>query len=152
MAQYRVEMTIVDGKGKRSVMSGAVNAASEAAAATRAQAWATATKAMTTGEIESIRLLIDVAVPVGAQGAALASADVEIKGVFAFRAANNKITRMSIPALVPSTKIAGTSRINHTSGPGLAFKNEIVTNGWTDKHGSDIESLHNALEAYGRHA
>lgn len=78
------------------------------------------------------------------------TADVEELGRFIFQTAAGKYTRASIPTWSETFTLPNTSSINLSDGAVDDFVQEILTGTWVDTNSSDIVSVAEAYEAYGK--
>ena len=150
MAVYNWSLTVVDGEGDKSTMSGHVDRALHADALTAVSTLAELLVEVIRGRVTSLSVASAVALPGTNPTNPDPASDREEKGALTFLCANNKRTRITIPTLDPALRVPQSDRIDDADASLAALIGHIIANGFTDSNGSDIVALESALEAWGK--
>lgn len=149
MALYHISVTVEDGEGQKSVVGAYVDSLTFDAAVTEADTLASNVLSLTDGRIDKVTVSYDLLLPAGNPATPAPSSDREMKAQFAFRCANGKSTRLSVPAIKSNVRKDNTDDLNTALGSVSGLINNMINGDFTDSNGSDITALISAKEAWG---
>lgn len=108
------------------------------------------------GKIVRVGLRLDLSLPAGLKGSAVAGSEVERTGLYNFSAINTKYdAAIDVPAMALSTLVSGSNTIDPANAAVTALVGELVTSSgsidWTDKYGNSLDALKNARKTFRKH-
>lgn len=108
------------------------------------------------GKIVKVGVRLDLSIPAGLKGSAVAGSEVERTGLYNFTAINTKYdAALDLPAMALSTLISGTNTIDPANAAVTALVAELVTSSgsidYADKYGNSISALKSARKTFRKH-
>lgn len=154
-----LSLTVEDGDGEIfavPIYAIAADTATIANIITAAAAMANLVDDVIDGKIVKVGVRLDLTLPVGLKGSAVAGSEVERTGLYNFAATGTKYdAAIDLPAMALSTLVSGTNQIDPANTAVAALVSELVTPGgslsWADKYGNSIDSLKTARKTFRKH-
>lgn len=108
------------------------------------------------GKIIKVGVRLDLTLPVGLKGSAVAGSEIERTGLYNFSAANTKYDHgVDFPAMALTTLVSGTNQIDTADAAVVALVGEMTTPSgvlnWSDKYGNDISALKSGRKTFRKH-